>query len=83
MKDKDTARADADIWIRPDISVVENFLNLNKLTGNNRRFVPVTSSVQPFVSFTERELAPFFWKRGVLKDKFVQLGKMDNTTSPL
>ncbi|KAF9106844.1 hypothetical protein BGX30_008795, partial [Mortierella sp. GBA39] len=80
MKDKGTVRVDADIRIRPDVSVVENFLYLNKLTGNSRRLVPVTSSVQPFVSFTERELATFFWKRGVLKEKLVQLGKMDNTT---
>ncbi|KAG0274828.1 hypothetical protein BGZ96_004069 [Linnemannia gamsii] len=80
MKDKGIVRGDADVQIQPDISAVENFLYLNKLTGNSRRFIPMTSSQQPFMSFSEREIAAFFWKRKVLKDKLVQLGKLDKTT---
>ncbi|KAF9382477.1 hypothetical protein CPC16_009322 [Podila verticillata] len=80
MKDKGVVRGDADIQIRPDVSAVENFLYLNRLTGNIRRMVPITPSQQPFMSFSEREIAAFFWKRKVLKEKLVQLGKLENTT---
>lgn len=80
MKDKGTVRGDADIQIRPDVSAMENFLYLNRLTGNSRRMVPITPSQQPFMSFSEQEIAAFFWKRKMLKEKLVQLGKLENTT---
>ncbi|KAG0347945.1 hypothetical protein BG004_006508 [Podila humilis] len=88
-QDKDSAQGhegqghstkEANIQIQPDVSAVENFLYLNKLTGNSRRMVPITSSTQPFVTFSERELAAFFWKRKVLKERLVELGKLDNMT---
>lgn len=80
MKDEGTVRSDANIQIRPDVSALDNFLYFNKLTGNSRRIVPLTSLQQPFVTFSEREMAAFFWKRGVLKKKPVQMGMLDNTT---
>ncbi|KAG0286082.1 hypothetical protein BGZ98_005234 [Dissophora globulifera] len=60
MKEKGTLGLNDDIGIHDDISAVENFLFLNKLTNNSRRIIPLTSSKQPFVSFSERELATFF-----------------------
>ncbi|KAG9067630.1 hypothetical protein KI688_012415 [Linnemannia hyalina] len=36
MKDKGIVRGDVDIQIRPHVSAVENFLYLNKLTGNSQ-----------------------------------------------
>ncbi|KAF8923926.1 hypothetical protein BGZ47_004370, partial [Haplosporangium gracile] len=80
MKDKGVVRGDVDIQVRLDISAVENFLYLNKLTGNSRRIVPLTSSQQPFVSFSEKEIAAFFWKRKSLKERLVRLGALDNST---
>ena len=65
MKKKGTMGATADIQIREEISAAENFLHLHILTNNSRKIVPLTSSKQPFVSFSERELGSFFWKRGV------------------
>ena len=79
MKNKGTVRDDTDIQIQPDISAVENFLYLNKLTENSRQVVPITSSQQPYMTFSEREIGVFFWKRDVLRDKLVQLSKLDNT----
>ncbi|KAF8928312.1 hypothetical protein BGZ47_001697 [Haplosporangium gracile] len=49
---------------KEQVSAVKNFLSLNKHTNNNRRIVPITTLQQPFVSFSERELRAFFWKRG-------------------
>ena len=67
MKEKSTLGANVDIRIQNDISAVDNFVFLNKLTNNSRRIIPLTTSQQPFVSFSERELAAFFWKRDALK----------------
>ncbi|KAF9538840.1 hypothetical protein EC957_006160 [Mortierella hygrophila] len=80
MKDEGTVRSDANIQIRPDVSALENFLYSNKLTGNSRRIAPLTFLQQPFVTFSEREMAVFFWKREVLKKKPVQMGMLDNKT---
>ncbi|KAG0246850.1 hypothetical protein BG011_002316, partial [Mortierella polycephala] len=79
LQRKGAVRRDADIQIR-DVSPVENFLYLNKLASNCRRIVPITFSQQPFVTFSERELALFFWKRGVLKERLIQLAALDDST---
>jgi hypothetical protein len=59
MQSKGIVRQDADIQVREEVSPVENFLYLNKLAGNARKIVPLTSSQQPFVAFSERDLALF------------------------
>ena len=79
MKENSTLGANVDIRIQNDISAVENFVFLNKLTNNSRRIIPLTTSQQPFVSFSERELAAFFWKRDALKQRLQQLALQDST----
>ncbi|KAG0356675.1 hypothetical protein BGX24_006357, partial [Mortierella sp. AD032] len=79
MQEKGTIAASVDIRIRDDSSAVENFLFFNKLTSNSRRIVPLTSSQQPFLSFSERELGLFFWKRDVLKEMLLRLAQQDDT----
>jgi len=56
MKKKGTLGTTVDIRIREEISAAENFLRLNKLTNKSRKIAPFTTSQQPFVSFSEREL---------------------------
>ncbi|KAG9065426.1 hypothetical protein KI688_002751 [Linnemannia hyalina] len=70
---------EADIGIQDDISAVENFLQLNRITGNRRRIIPLTSFELPFVSFTEPELASFFWKRESLKTRLTDLVAEDGS----
>ena len=60
MMEKGTLGANIDVQIRDDISAVENFVFLNKLTNNSRRIIPLIAFQQPFFSFSERELASFF-----------------------
>ncbi|KAF8929937.1 hypothetical protein BGZ47_000819 [Haplosporangium gracile] len=69
-----------DTRIQGDISAVENFLFLNDLTNNGRKIIPFTTSQQPFFSFSERDLALFFWKRDLLKVKLIQLANSDGST---
>jgi len=47
MKEKGTLGVNVDIRIQNDISAVENFVFLNKLTNNSRRIIPLTTSQQP------------------------------------
>ncbi|KAK3809804.1 MAG: hypothetical protein JOS17DRAFT_780289 [Linnemannia elongata] len=70
---------ESDISIQDDISAVKNFLQLNRITGNRRRIVPLTTSELPFVSFTEPELASFFWKREPLKTRLTDLVAEDGS----
>ncbi|KAG9063257.1 hypothetical protein KI688_004861 [Linnemannia hyalina] len=79
MKKKGTLGTTIDIQIREEISAAENFLHLNKLTNNSRKIAPFTTSQQPFVSFSERELALFFWKRKPLRERLEELGRQDHT----
>ncbi|KAF8908063.1 hypothetical protein BGZ58_006126, partial [Dissophora ornata] len=79
MQKKGVLDASIDIGIQEQVSAVENFLFLNKLTSNSRRIVPLTASQQPFVSFSERELGSFFWKREVLKQRLCELALQDST----
>jgi hypothetical protein len=73
--------SDLQTEIQEEISAAENFLSLNTHTKNSRRIVPFTTSQQPFVSFSERELGLFFWKRDVLKRKLCELALQDNKLS--
>ncbi|KAF9343858.1 hypothetical protein BGX26_005115, partial [Mortierella sp. AD094] len=67
-----------EIQIRGELSAIENYIALNKLSLNPRRIVPMTSSRQPCVGFTERELAGFYFKSGgVLKEKLMELATKD------
>ncbi|KAG0182631.1 hypothetical protein DFQ28_001942, partial [Apophysomyces sp. BC1034] len=66
------------INIRGDLSAIENYLALNKLSPNPRRIVPMTSLKQPYVGFTEQELAGFYFKSGgALKERLVELARRD------
>ncbi|KAF9125383.1 hypothetical protein BGW39_007435 [Mortierella sp. 14UC] len=79
MKKKGTLGATVDIQIREEVSAAENFLHFNKLTNYSRRIAPFTSSQQPFVAFSERKLAPFFWKRELLRERLKELARQDHT----
>ncbi|KAF9944767.1 hypothetical protein BGZ70_004356 [Mortierella alpina] len=70
-----------DIEIHEDRSAVENYLALNKLSRNPRRIVPLTTSKQPFVTFSERELVGFLFSRGgVLRARIQELARGAGTT---
>ncbi|KAF9538188.1 hypothetical protein BGW38_010010, partial [Lunasporangiospora selenospora] len=76
--------SDVDILIREDVSAIENFMKLNKQSRNPRRIVPITTSGQPFIGFSERELAGFFFKRGgELKKRLVELASMEGTCTSI
>lgn len=66
-----------DIGIREDQSAIENFVRLNELSGYRRKIVPMTSSKQPFVDFSEKELVAIFWKNDKLKRKILQMTSSD------
>lgn len=72
---------DLDIGIRNTISASENYIALNELMPNKRRIVPLTSSQQPFISLSEMELAFFFWKRNVLRQRLVDLALADDDST--
>ncbi|KAF8933291.1 hypothetical protein BGZ58_006460 [Dissophora ornata] len=60
--------------IQEDVSAVENFVSPNKMSQNPRKIAPITKSEQPFVGFSERELAGVFFKQGgELKGRLVEL----------
>ncbi|KAF9898752.1 hypothetical protein EC991_010433, partial [Linnemannia zychae] len=73
MKKKGIMGATVDIQIREGISAAENYLHLNKLTNNSRKIAPFTTSQRPFMSFSERELASFFWARRLLRERLEEL----------
>ncbi|KAI1286511.1 hypothetical protein EDD11_000408, partial [Mortierella claussenii] len=70
------------VVIRSDISAIENFLHLNKTSKNSRRLASLTSSQQPFVSFSERELISIFWKKDGLRARLRQLARADLPNTP-
>ncbi|KAG9060878.1 hypothetical protein KI688_007947 [Linnemannia hyalina] len=57
LKDKGRLEAHIDIRILENISAAENYLTLNELIPNSWRLAPTTPLQQPFVTFSERELA--------------------------
>ncbi|KAG0219994.1 hypothetical protein BGX33_010569 [Mortierella sp. NVP41] len=68
-RDKGGLAETVEFRIREKDSSIENFVRLNKLSGNSRKISPVSSSQQPFISFSERELVAFFFKKDSLKKK--------------
>ncbi|KAG0292156.1 hypothetical protein BGZ96_004452 [Linnemannia gamsii] len=77
-REKGFLRPDAEIRIREDMSAVENFVLLNKMSQNSRKIAPITNSEQPFVGFSERDLAGVFFKRGgQLRERLVELASLD------
>ncbi|KAF9916185.1 hypothetical protein FBU30_001514, partial [Linnemannia zychae] len=78
LKAKGILNKDVYTEIQRDISAVENFLYLNRLTSNSRRIVPMSSSRQPFVCFSENDLVHFFWKRPVLKQRLIQFASEED-----
>jgi len=81
LQEKGLLAGDVDIRIRDTISALENYIALNDLIPNKRRIAPLTSSQQPFITFSERELAIFFWRRGVLKQRLVDLALADEDST--
>ncbi|KAF9130299.1 hypothetical protein BGX30_013565 [Mortierella sp. GBA39] len=77
MKDKGQVEMYIDFTMQENISAVENYITLNEMIRNRRRIVPITSSQQGFVTFSERDLALFLWKRDLLKQKLVDLASFD------
>ncbi|KAF9944797.1 hypothetical protein BGZ65_011580, partial [Modicella reniformis] len=47
---------------------MENFVLLNQSGGSKRKIVPLTSTEEPFVSFSERELGILFWQNDTFKE---------------
>ncbi|KAF8924165.1 hypothetical protein BGZ58_002101 [Dissophora ornata] len=81
MVDKHLLSPETDIAILDDISAAENYLQLNRITGNRRRITSFTTSALPFVSFTETELASFFWKREPLRMRLTRLVAEDGSST--
>ncbi|KAF9343289.1 hypothetical protein BGX34_006961, partial [Mortierella sp. NVP85] len=76
-KEKGQLRADVDFEIQESKSAIENFVRLNEISGCPRQIVPITSSKQPFIQFSERELLGIFWKNELLKRKLLQIASSD------
>ncbi|KAI7831143.1 hypothetical protein BC939DRAFT_221112 [Gamsiella multidivaricata] len=63
-KKKGLLGSDVNVEIQEEVSAIENYLAINKLSPNPRRIIPMSTAKQSFVSFTERQLAMFFFNRG-------------------
>ncbi|KAF9341751.1 hypothetical protein BGX26_008608, partial [Mortierella sp. AD094] len=73
-KKKSLLGSDVNVTIREEVSAIENYLALNKIGPNSRRVIPMTGSKQPFMSFTECQLAEFFFSHGgILRARVQQL----------
>ncbi|KAF9911773.1 hypothetical protein EC991_002501 [Linnemannia zychae] len=72
------------IFIRgPDsATAIENYIVLNDTILNRWRVVPLASSKQGFVSFSEKELASFFvgMEKASSEMRLQDLARLDNTT---
>ena len=78
IKARTLDKTNSEIHIRGNVSAIENYLALNSMSLNPWKIVPMTSSKQPYVGFTERELAGFFYKKdGVLKKRIMDLAARD------
>ncbi|KAF8942552.1 hypothetical protein BGZ46_006728, partial [Entomortierella lignicola] len=78
IKNKQLDKSCTEIQIQSNLSAVENYLTLNNLAPNPRKIVPMTSLKQPYVGFTERELAGFYYKSGgTLQQKLMELAAKD------
>ncbi|KAG0352176.1 hypothetical protein BGZ54_002923, partial [Gamsiella multidivaricata] len=77
QQEKGFLSKDCSIEIRKDKSAIENFLGLNKISMDSRRLAPMSPPEQPFMSFIERELAAFFWKKELLRVKLQDMASPD------
>jgi len=77
QQEKGLLPKDCSIEICKDKSAIENFLALNKLSKNSRKIAPMSPLEQQFMSFTERELMAFFWKRELLRTKLQDMVSPD------
>ena len=59
MKAKGLVSLNTHTLIDETISAIENFWRLNKSSRSYRRMAPLTSSEQPFMTFSELELIEF------------------------
>src|ERR1700731_3448593 len=76
-KEKGLLPKECNIDIRKEVSAIENFIRLNKISNNSRKLAPLTPPRLPFVSFTEKKLVGFFYKDPSLKVKVQHLAKPD------
>ncbi|KAF9138940.1 hypothetical protein BG015_002208 [Linnemannia schmuckeri] len=60
----------------------DSYIALNELMPNKQRIAPLTSQ-QTFVAFSERDLASFFWQRGVLRQRLVDLALADEDSATI
>ncbi|KAF9310041.1 hypothetical protein BG006_004930, partial [Podila minutissima] len=51
LKKKGLLGPNVNIGIQEDLSAIENYLILNRLSRSPQRIIPLTSSKQPFISF--------------------------------
>ncbi|KAF9334380.1 hypothetical protein BG006_002281 [Podila minutissima] len=68
--------------VHMNVSAIENFLELNKLTGSCHRIILMSPQESSFVSFSERELLVLFMSRPVLKARILSWLKDDYSDTP-
>ncbi|KAF9434595.1 hypothetical protein BGZ76_007746 [Entomortierella beljakovae] len=74
---------DADITIRADISAIENYVHLNRISKFSRNLVPMTAKQQPFVSFSEGELLAILWRNETIRSIIIGWNReAKNATKP-
>ncbi|KAG0298727.1 hypothetical protein BGZ98_000089 [Dissophora globulifera] len=60
---------DGSITLEKKLPAIENYLILNKASGELRRIAPLSPLAACYVSFSERQLLPLFWHWPTLKHK--------------
>jgi len=68
--------------IFPDVSAIENFLELHKHAKSCRKTIPLSPRENGFVSFSERESLVLFLSRPVLEKRIRSWSKDDYSTKP-
>ncbi|KAF9960813.1 hypothetical protein BGZ72_005819 [Mortierella alpina] len=70
--------AQEQLEIRYNETTISNFVRLNALLDNPRKVLPVSTAAPSFVSFSELELLPLFWKSDILRAKLLDMaGRQD------
>jgi len=72
----DLVQGDMSFRIRGAISAIENFVHLNERSGYPRKIVPITSSKQPFLAFSEKATCPTLLETWTDKDETFGDGKL-------
>ncbi|KAF9349185.1 hypothetical protein BGX26_012509 [Mortierella sp. AD094] len=57
-----------------DMTPIENFVTLNRASGNSRRMSPLSSPVTKFISLSELELVRVFWHEKEIKKLLTDVG---------